>query len=152
MNFFHSIQNCQSGAPFWAPFFKYSKSMAFQLSLEKKINGIAILENFLTYSEHTTCKKWSLELRIAIFKFQKSKCPTTFLKISIRALHFWIKTWLFIGLIWFLIPHNIESVRTRIFRKCKKRSSKRSSCIISKSGVFQIWSKFCHFIATLTYM
>tara|TARA_Y100000593_G_scaffold80984_1_gene151303 strand:+ start:234 stop:581 length:348 start_codon:yes stop_codon:yes gene_type:complete len=57
----------------------------------KKINVIAILENFLSSREFTYCENLifgALELH---FQAQKSKCPITFLKISVRALHFWIK-------------------------------------------------------------
>ena len=43
----YSNRNYSWGAPFWAPILKYLKSMKCQLSLEKKIKVIAILENFL---------------------------------------------------------------------------------------------------------
>ena len=54
----------------------------------KKINVIAILENFLSSREFTYCENLifgALELH---FQARKSKCPITFLKISVRALHF----------------------------------------------------------------
>ena len=75
------------------------------------------------------------------FQARKFKCPITFLKISIRALHFWIKTWIFIQLIWFLIPHNNEGVPNRIYKEFRKRSSKRSSYIFSNFENFQICSR-----------
>ena len=87
------------------------------------------------------------------FQVRKFKCPITFLKISIRALHFWIKTWIFIQMIWFLIPHNIEGVPNRISKEFRKRSSKRSSYILSNFELFQIWSKnwtFCSWFHRLT--
>ena len=79
------------------------------------------------------------------FRVQKIKCPFTFLKISIRALHFWIKSRIFIQLIRFLILHNIEGVPNWIFKKSRKRSSKRSSYISSKFELFEIGSKFWTF-------
>ena len=87
------------------------------------------------------------------FQARKFKCPITFLKISIRALHFWIKTWIFIQLIWFLIPHNNEGVPNRIYKEFRKRSSKRSSYILSNFEPFQIWSRnwnFCSWFHRLT--
>ena len=87
---------------------------------------MAILENFLSSREFTYWENWifgALELH---FQARKSKCPITFLKISVRALHFWIKRWVFIESIWFLIPDNIERVPNRIFRKYKKWSPKWS--------------------------
>ena len=82
-------------------------------------------------------KRWISELRIWIFKLQKSKCPITFLKILIRALHLWIKNSIFIVWIWFLIPDNIESISNHILKTSGKRSSKRSSPVASIVKLFQ---------------
>ena len=82
-------------------------------------------------------KRWISELRIWIFKLQKSKCPITFLKILIRALHLWIKNSIFIVWIWFLIPDNIESISNHILKTSGKRSSKRSSPVASIFELFQ---------------
>ena len=54
----------------------------------KKINAIAIVENFLSPREFTYCKKLIFGAMELHFQVQKSKCPSTFLKISVRALHF----------------------------------------------------------------
>ena len=62
LNIFQSIYNCNSGAPFWAPIFTYLKNSDCQLSLEKRINVIAILEHFLSSREFTYCENlifWS---------------------------------------------------------------------------------------------
>ena len=56
----------------------------------KKINAITILENFLSPREFTYCKNFIFRALELHFQVQKSKCPSTFLKISVRALHFWI--------------------------------------------------------------
>ena len=92
-----------------------------------------------------------LERRSHIFRLRKSKCPITFLKILVRALHFWIKHWVFIESIWFFISDNIENVLDRILRKYKKRSPKRSPSISSKFEPLNISNKFYHFVADLTY-
>ena len=66
------------------------ENSGFSAFTGKKINVIAILENLLSSREFTYCKNLifgALELH---FQIEKSKCPSTFLKISVRALHFWI--------------------------------------------------------------
>ena len=88
-------------------------------------------------------KRWISELRIWIFRLQKSKCPITFLKILIRALHLWIKNSIFIVWIWFLIPDNIESISNHILKTSGKRRSTRSSPVAAIFELFeskgQLW-------------
>ena len=98
----------------------------------QEINAIVILDNFLSPGEFTQCKNLifgALELH---FQVQKSKCPSTFfLKISVRALHFWIWKWVFIESIYFFITDAIESESNRIFSKDKKWSPKWSPSLAS---------------------
>ena len=68
----HSNRNHSWGAPFWAPILKYLKSMKCQLSLEKKIKVIAILENFLASREiqcYENCSEPASRANLGISKF-----------------------------------------------------------------------------------
>ena len=56
----------------------------------KKINVIAILENFLTSREFTYCENLIHGALKPHFQAQKSKCLITLLNISVSALPFWI--------------------------------------------------------------
>ena len=52
--------------------------MKCQLSLEKKINAIAILENFLSSCESTICKKMDFGASDLDFQAPKIKMPYQF--------------------------------------------------------------------------
>ena len=72
-------------------FYMFDKLGLSALSEKKNNNVIAILENILSSREFTYCENLifgALELH---FQARKPKCSITFLKIFVRALHFWIK-------------------------------------------------------------
>ena len=75
---FQSIQNWHSGGSVLSSVFSIFEKYEMSAFTGKKINAIAILENFLSSCDSTICKKMDFGASDLDFQVQKIKMPYHF--------------------------------------------------------------------------